>query len=114
MDTDGRILYRTTRYSTLPASQLMRLDPKSGVREAVPLAQGSEGTYEPKGQTLYFTRFPGRAAAPNDMRVAGSKTSGATPPASRKPNPSRGLQGTSRNPMWWEGRLYFSATGTGR
>lgn len=105
---DGRILYRTSRYSTLPASQLMRLDPKSGVRDAVPLAQGSEGAYEPKGQTLYFTRFPRQGSS--TKRYEGGwvenlwrYTAGDTEAVPQTTD----FKGTSRNPMWWEGRLYF-------
>ena len=53
----GEILYATTTASGLPSTQLARLDPATGRRALIPLAQASEGCYTPDGKTLFFTRF---------------------------------------------------------
>jgi len=53
---DGRVLVRTSRYSTLPDPQLVAID-SSGRREVVPLAQAAEASYVPDGRTLFFTRY---------------------------------------------------------
>ncbi|HEX7052288.1 MAG TPA: hypothetical protein VF188_18930, partial [Longimicrobiales bacterium] len=67
---DGRILYTTRRYSTLPNAQLVVIDPgprpeptllaqkASAIgqrRTVLPLAQAADGSYAPDG-TLFFTR----------------------------------------------------------
>src|SRR5262245_4376303 len=54
---DGRILYTTRRYSTLPNAQLVAVQPGTNERTLVPLAQASDGSYDRAG-VLYFTRLP--------------------------------------------------------
>lgn len=53
----GRVLFTTTVYSTLPKPQLMTVDPASGASELLPLAQASDGVYDDAGRTLFFTRL---------------------------------------------------------
>jgi len=53
---DGKILYSTRRYSTLPDTQLATID-SDGRVEVVPLSQASQGCYDKTGTTLYFTRM---------------------------------------------------------
>src|SRR5215213_4926643 len=53
----GELLYSTRRYATLPNTQLARLDPKTGIRTLVPLAQASDGAFDLNAGTLYFTRL---------------------------------------------------------
>ncbi|MFQ5437169.1 MAG: protease, partial [Anaerolineae bacterium] len=55
---DGKILYTTRHYSTLPNSQLAILNPKTLQLHLVPLSQASDGVYEPTQKTLFFTRLP--------------------------------------------------------
>lgn len=105
---DGRILYRTTRYSTLPSSQLVRLDPKTGARERVPLAQASEGVYEPDGRTLFFTRLPKQGSS--TKRYQGGWIENLWRFTDGEPEAvplAKEFPGTSRNPMWWQGRVHF-------
>lgn len=105
---DGSILYRTIRHSTLPNSQLMRLNPKTGVSEAVPLAQASEGVYEPEGRTLFFTRLPKQGSS--TKRYQGGWIENLWRFTSGEPEAAplaTDFKGTSRNPMWWQGRVYF-------
>ena len=60
---DGRIIARTTRFSTLPNAQLALIDPQSGAMSLLPLAQANEGTLDPSAKssddaTLIFVRIP--------------------------------------------------------
>lgn len=104
----GEVLYSTRRLSTLPNPQLARVDPKTGVRALVPLAQASDGTYDQSGRTLYFTRlaFQGSytkryqgGTAQNLWRFAdGDKEATAL---------TADYKGTSKTPMLWKRRIYF-------
>lgn len=104
----GEVLYTTRRYSTLPNTQLVRVDPKSGTRTLVPLAQASDGSFDASERTLYFTRFAFQGSytkryqggtAQNIWRFANGDKEAAPLTADYK--------GTSKNPMLWKGRVYF-------
>jgi tricorn protease len=122
----GEVLYATRRYSTLPRTQLVRVDPKTGTRTPLPLAQASDGTFDQNGRTLVFTRFAFQGSytkryqggtAQNLWRFATGDKEAAPMTADYK--------GTSKNPLIWNGRIYFlsdrdghmniwSMTGAGR
>jgi len=104
---DGHVLYATRLYSTLPNTQLVRLDTTNDRRDLVPLSQAADGVYDSAG-TLYFTR----------QRFQGSNTrryQGGTAPQLWKLAPGAAeatpltadYPGTSRSPMLWQGRVYF-------
>jgi tricorn protease len=105
---DGALLYSTRRYSTLPDTQLFRLDLRTGERAALPLAQAADGTFTPDGRTLFFTRLPFqgshtkryRGGTAQSLWKYGEGGSEAVPLTSDYP-------GTSRTPMWWKSRVYF-------
>lgn len=52
-----RVLASTNRFSTLPSTQLTLIDPTSGKRDVLPLAQASDGYLDEAGGVLYFTRL---------------------------------------------------------
>jgi tricorn protease len=103
---DGKILYSTTAHSTLPNAQLIKLDPVTLSTELIPLSQADQGTYSPNGD-LFFTR----------LRDQGSHTKrykGGTAQALWKfdgKNEAVALTadypGTSKDPMYYKGRIYF-------
>ncbi|CAN5820815.1 S41 family peptidase [soil metagenome] len=104
----GEILYATSRFATLPNTQLARVHPTSGARSLVPLAQASDGSYSQNGRTLFFTRlaFQGSytkryqgGTAQNLWRFADGDPE-ATPLTAD-------FKGTSKHPMAWNGRIYF-------
>ncbi len=106
----GEILFATRRHSTLPNTQLARLDPKTGLRTLVPLAQASDGAFDADGRTLVFTRLPFQGShtrrykggtAQNLWRFTGAGTE-ADPLTADYP-------GTSKTPMRWNGRIYFAS-----
>jgi tricorn protease len=103
---DGRLLVRTTRYSTLPDTKLVLLDNHGG-HEILPLAEGAQAAYSADGRTLFFTRWRKQpsftkryqgGSVENLWRFDGSAEAVALSPD---------WAGTSRNPMVWNGRVYF-------
>ncbi|MBN8246166.1 MAG: PD40 domain-containing protein [Verrucomicrobia bacterium] len=105
---DGRILYRTFRHSTLPNQQLVRLDPRTGRRETVPLAQAAEGVYDPEGRNLYFTRLPKQGSSTKRYRGGWIENLWRFSQGTAEAVPlAPDFDGTSRNPMWWNDRIHF-------
>jgi tricorn protease len=105
---DGALVYSTRRYSTLPDTQLLRLDLASGERSAVPLAQAADASWTPDGRTLFFTRLPFQGS--HTKRYRGGTAQSVWKYAEGAPEavPLTGdYAGTSRNPLWWGGRVYF-------
>lgn len=106
----GEVLYATRKHSTLPNTQLVRLDPRTAARTVVPLAQASDGAFDADGKVLAFTRLPFQGShtrrykggtAQNLWRFAGAGTE-ATPLTAD-------YAGTSKTPMLWKGRIYFAS-----
>src|SRR5262245_35835196 len=54
---DGKVMYATQRFSTLPETQLQTLDVRTGKKAPLPLAQASDGSFDASTGTLYFTRY---------------------------------------------------------
>jgi tricorn protease len=106
----GQVLYSTDRSSTLPGHQLatLTLRPRGAERALVPLAQAADGCYDDKGRTLFFTRLPFQGS--HTKRYKGGtaqnlwKFTGGD--AEAKPL-TGGYTGTSKSPLWWNGRVYF-------
>jgi len=102
---DGKILYSSTRYSGKPGTRLYTLDPKTGERGTLPLAEAAEGCY--LGSDLIFTRrsvlgdnvkgYTG-GRAQNLWKFDGKSEATAL---------TADFAGTSRQPMCWQGRVYF-------
>jgi tricorn protease len=109
---DGQILYATRNYSKLPDEQLFLLDvrkPATAQRTPVPLSQAADGSYDPSG-TLYFTRLPFQGS--QTKRYRGGTVQNLWK-FGRGDNEARPLTadfpGTSKRPMWWQGRVYFAS-----
>ena len=103
---DGKVLYSTEHYATLPDEELATVDSENHV-ELVPLAQAAQGAYDKTGATLFFTRYPFQGSyskryqggtAQNIWKYTGGAE--AVPLTADFP-------GTSKNAMWWNGRVYF-------
>ena len=108
--SDGSVIYTTSRYSTLPSYKLCLVNPTTHRHSVVPLAQAHDGSYSGDGKQLFFTRlsFQGSqtkrykgGTAQNIWRWDGGNTE-AKPLTADFP-------GTSRTPMWWNGRVYFAS-----
>ncbi len=103
----GAVLYATRGYSTLPNIQLVRLDTTTGVPSVVPLSQASEGAYDAAG-TLIFTRqaFQGSHTRGYHGGTAQNLWRFGAGDAEARPL-TADYAGTSKNPMLWQGRVYF-------
>ncbi len=103
---DGRVLYRTQRYATLPAPELVAVD-TTGRREVVPLVQASEGSYTPDGKTLFFTRLNWQGSSTKRYQGGTAQSLWRYDSGSEAVPLTADYPGTSFNPMFWNGRLYF-------
>ena len=104
---DGRILYSTYKFSTLPNMQLAVIDLKTGSIEPVPLAQASDGTYGGDG-ALYFTRLPFQGSQTKRYTGGTAQNLWKFGPGKDEAVPlTAGYTGTSKAAMWWDGRVYF-------
>jgi tricorn protease len=103
---DGRLMISTSRYSTLPNTEIVLIDSHGG-RQIVPLAQAAEAVFAPDGKTLFFTRWFSQPS--HTKRYKGGTAehiwrydgSGEAVPLTRD------YPGTSTDPMYWKGRVYF-------
>ncbi len=105
---DGRVVYTTTHYSTLPQAQMVALDLTDNVTERIPLYTATEGGYDPSGRTLYFVR----PAFHNNVT---KRYTGGTARdiwkyeegADEAVELTGDYDGESHHPMVWNGRVYF-------
>jgi tricorn protease len=104
---DGKVLVRTHRYATLPDNQLIAID-GDGAPEILPLAQASSGSFTPDGKTLFFTRLE-RQSSSTKRYVGGTAESiwRYTEGGDEAVDLTADWAGTSDNPMFWSGRIYF-------
>lgn len=111
---DGRLLYATNAYATLPNAQLVALDVRAeggaGRRELLPLAQAADGCFDDDGGALYFTRLPFQGS--HTRRYMGGTAQNiwkfGAGDAEARPL-TADYAGTSKRPMWWQGRVYFAS-----
>ena len=109
---DGRLIISTKRYSTLPDPRLVLIG-TGGKQDIIPLASGAEAAYSSDGHTLFFTRFQDQGS--HTKRYKGGfiqnlwryNGSGEATPITTD------YEGISRNPMFWNGRVYFLSDRTG-
>jgi len=105
---DGRILYTTRVFSTLPDYQLAAIDPRTDRRVVLPLSQANEGVYDSSGQTLFFTRLPFQGSSTKRYKGGTAQNLWRYRRGDEEAVPlTPDYPGTSKNPMWWEGRIYF-------
>jgi tricorn protease len=107
---DGRVLYSTSSYATLPDRELVAIDPHSHGRTLVPLAQASQGAYDDSGHTLYFTRFSFQGSHTKRYKGGTAQNIWRFADGDREATPlTADYAGTSCNAMWWDGRVYFDS-----
>jgi tricorn protease len=103
---DGRVLYRTSRYSTLPNAQLVEVGPP-GQREILPLSQAAEGAFTPDGKTLFLTRLTNQGSSTKRYKGGTAQNIWRYDSGSEAVPLTADYAGTSFNPMFWNGRVYF-------
>jgi tricorn protease len=106
--SDGTLVYSTRRYSTLPDTQLFRIDLRTGERTPVPMAQAADGCWTPDGHTLFFTRLPFQGSHTKRYRGGTAQSLWKYAEGAAEAVPlTADYAGTSKAPMWWGGRVYF-------
>jgi len=107
---DGEILYATRHFSTLPNTQLVAVNPATGRRRLIPLAQAAEGTIAPETGTLFFTRLARQRSNAKRYQGGTAQNLWRFTPGDAEARPlTADYPGTSRTPMWWNGRVYFTS-----
>ena len=109
---DGKVLVGTEAGSTLPQTRLVFLDITrkgvAAVRQTVPLAQAADGAYDDTGKTLFFTRLPFQGSHTKRYKGGTAQNLWKYADGAAEAAPLTGdYQGTSKNPMFWQGRIYF-------
>jgi tricorn protease len=103
---DGKILYTTRRYSTLPDAQLATIDRDNRIT-VIPLSQAAQGCYDRAGRTLFFTRLPAQGSSTKRYQGGTAQNiwrfSGASEAVPLTPD----YAGSSKDAMWWNDRIYF-------
>jgi tricorn protease len=105
----GEVLYTSQVRSTLPADQLYAVAPTGGAAREVPLAQAADGAYDETGN-LYFTRLPFQGSHTKRYRGGTAQQLWALRKDAAEATPlTADYPGTSKEPMVWQGRLYFAS-----
>jgi len=102
----GEVLFTTRRASGFPAGQLAAVDPATGRRRMLPLAQASDGAW--LGSTLIFTRQEPNISNTRRYRGGTIQQLWTWSGGHEEARPFLpGDSAASRRPMPWQGRLYF-------
>ena len=105
---DGKIMYDTRAFATLPDRQLVTIDMKTKEQYRVPLSQASEASYDASGKTVYFVRpsYHGNVTKRYKGGTARQiwKFTEGTAEAVKL---TTDYAGGSHHPMWYNNRVYF-------
>ena len=105
---DGKILYATQKYATLPNTQLVVLDPATNAESLLPLSQAADGSFDPSGRTLYFTRLPFQGSYTKRYKGGTAQNLWSYALGAGEAAPlTADYAGTSKNPMVWQDRVNF-------
>ncbi|MBD3674628.1 MAG: PD40 domain-containing protein [Planctomycetaceae bacterium] len=106
---DGKILGSTTHYSAHRRNmQLIEIDPETTSQTLIPLAQAAEGAWNDHKSALYFTRFMKQSSSTKRYKGGTAQNLWKWVPGSQEAIPlTADYEGTSRSPMWCQGRCYF-------
>jgi tricorn protease len=103
---DGRLMISTTRYSTLPESQIVLVG-EHGEREIVPLAQAARASWSDDKKTLYFTRWHRQWSETKRYKGGWSENIWRFDGSGEATPLTADWVGISTAPMFWNGRVYF-------
>lgn len=107
---EGRILLSTTEYCTLPNTQTVAIDPATGDRELLALAQCADGVFTDDGASFFFTRLWPQSSRTKRYRGGSAQNIWRYTDGQPEAVPlTADWTGTSRRPMWWNGRVYFES-----
>ena len=112
--SDSELLLSTPRHSPVGRWRLARLDVSddevAGDLNFVPLWQAADGTWDDDGGTLYFTRLPFQGSHTKRYQGGTAQNIWRFEDGAEEAEPlTADFPGTSKQPMWWQGRLYFAS-----
>ncbi|HVC47774.1 MAG TPA: S41 family peptidase [Terracidiphilus sp.] len=103
---DGRLMISTGRYSTLPNTQVVLIS-ANGDRQIVPLAQAAMAVYDPSGKSLFFTRWYSQPSHTKRYKGGTAESIWRWDGSGEAVPLTADYTGTSTNPMFWNGLIYF-------
>lgn len=103
---DGKILFVTRRYATLPDAQLATIDSENRVSR-IPLSQASQGCFDARNSALFFTRLPFQGSQAKRYQGGTAQNIWKYANGSEAVPLTGDYAGTSKNAMWWNGRVYY-------
>lgn len=103
---DGKLIISTSYFSTLPSRQLALLDPTTLQYKKIPLAQADEGVFDENGN-LYFTRLAFQGSHTKRYKGGTAQNLWMFNGKNEAIPLTSDYAGTSKNPMFYQGRLYF-------
>jgi tricorn protease len=105
---DGKVLVATRHLSTLPDVQLAAIDPTSRERTVLPLAEAADGCFDASGGSLFFTRLPFQGSHTKRYKGGTAQQIWRFDPGAHEAVPlTASYEGTSKAPMFWDGRVVF-------
>jgi tricorn protease len=104
---DGKLVYSTNAYSTIPDAQLFTLDLSSGSRRAVELHQAADGSFDANG-TLFFTRLPFQGSHTKRYKGGTAQQIWKWDGKGEAVALTKDYDGTSKRPMIYKDRVYFA------
>ncbi|MBX3120468.1 MAG: PD40 domain-containing protein [Fimbriimonadaceae bacterium] len=106
---DGRVIYSTSAESTLPNMQLCVVSPTDRQHRILPLSQASDGSFAEDGR-LFFTRFAFQGSHAKRYKGGTAQNIWRWDGDGKEAKPlTADYKGTSRDPMCWNGRIYFES-----
>ena len=103
---DGRLMVATSRYATLPGTQLVLVN-EVGAREIIPLAEAAEATYSPDDHNLFFTRWYKQWSETKRYKGGTAESIWRFDGQNEAVPLTADWTGTSTRPMFWNKRVYF-------
>lgn len=109
-DLQDRVIYATRHFSTLPSTQLVVVDPETLDQTPLPLAQASDGSFDEKSGSFFFTRLSAQGSSTKRYKGGTAQNlwrfeRGADEALSLTPD----YKGISRHAMVWQSRVYFAS-----
>ncbi len=103
---EGNLIISTSYYTLLPGKQLALIDPVTLTSNIIPLAQAAEGSFDDNGD-LYFTRLPFQGSQTKRYKGGTAQNLWKFDGSGEAILLTGDYEGTSKNPMFFDGRLYF-------